>query len=125
MSFASVSGNPITGSGLNFPCELIKNFTGATLTLEEPNKNYTITTANDGSLLTLTLPQTANIGDWINVVYLGGNDADSITIVGTAINGNGAITEAVAYEAWMFVYSPIPLKNPLDPKAGWVGVAYW
>lgn len=126
MSFASVSGNPLTGSGLNFPCELIKDFTGASLTLEETNKVYTITTLNSGTLLTLTLPQTANRGDWINVVYIEGADIeDTMTIVGTAIDENGAMTNASSYQSWLFVYSPIPFKFPEDPRLGWVGMAYW
>jgi hypothetical protein len=81
MSFASISGSPLTGAGLNYPCVAAKLTTTTPITLDV-NKFYNIT-SNSGGNVEITLSPNASIGNWIGLCYWSSGEGDSITILGT------------------------------------------
>ena len=118
MSFASVANTPATCSGLNYPIDLIQNGNNPTLQSLQKNKIWTLTTARAGGNTDIYLPEDAKIGDWIQIIYISGDNNDFITIYNLGLTP-GSIGGIRVGDPMMFVYSPIPLGE------GWIFASYF
>jgi hypothetical protein len=121
MSFASVANSSATGSGLNYPCQLIENGPNPTLNLVNTNTIYTITTDRGGNATDIYLPINARLGDWVTIVYyLDESPGDTINIQGLGFSG-GTLSGITSYGSLMFVYSPIPI---FAGGTGWISLSF-